>query len=163
MVISILLFSKQLFSQVPDTNIKSDTVMIVSKSPGSAAIRSAILPGLGQFCNESYWKIPIIYSVGAFFIYEYIHYDKDFKHYSDRFEASKAIYGPDGYRLLKEYREYYRDLRDSFIWYFGLLYLVNIVDAYVDAHLYNFNVNNNLSFKINPFNNKYQFKIQFSF
>jgi hypothetical protein len=68
-IIFSVLFSQTLIAQKADTNIVSDTVTIGTKSPTGALVRSAILPGLGQFYNEAYWKIPIIYGLGAFFIY----------------------------------------------------------------------------------------------
>ena len=121
-----------------------------AKSPAKAVLLSAVLPGLGQFYNKSYWKIPIVYGLGAFFVYEYIQYDKDFDDYSKKYEASKTTDNPSGSYYLKLYREHYRDKRDSFIWYGGFLYLINILDAFVDAHLYSFDVNENLSAGINP-------------
>jgi hypothetical protein len=134
-----------------------------TKSPGKAVIMSAVLPGLGQFYNESYWKIPIVYGLGAFFVYEYSKYNKDFNNYSNQFEASKTGDNPGGSYYLKSYREFYRDKRDSFIWYGGFLYLINIVDALVDAHLYNFDVNENVSLGLTPniTNKAFYLKIRF--
>jgi hypothetical protein len=120
------------------------------KSPGKAAVFSAALPGFGQVYNESYWKIPIIYGVGAFFVYEYISYDKKFDEYSNKFNMSITPDNPNGYSTYKVYREYYRDQRDAFLWYGGLLYLLNILDAFIDAHLYSFDVSDDLSIRIIP-------------
>lgn len=144
---------------IKDT-IKSE---VSYKSPTKALIMSSILPGLGQFYNESYWKIPIIYGLSAFFIYEYIDYNKKFKDYNTKFEASVTPDNPYGSYYLKSYREYYRDKRDAFIWYGGFLYLINIADAFVDAHLYNFNVSDNVSIEIKSYitNNFLCLKINF--
>ena len=124
------------------------------KSPGKAAVFSTVLPGLGQVYNESYWKIPVIYGIGAFFVSEYMGYDKQFKNYRDRFNMSVTPDNPNGNSTYKSYREYYRDKRDAYLWYGGFLYLINILDAFVDAHLYSFDVSDDLSIRINPsFNN----------
>jgi hypothetical protein len=120
------------------------------KSPGKAAIYSAALPGLGQFYNESYLKIPVIYGVGAFFLYEYLSYDKKFNDYSNRFDMSITTDNPNGNNYYKTYREYYRDQRDAFLWYGGFLYLLNVLDAFIDAHLYSFDVSDNLSIRVGP-------------
>ena len=157
-----LIFFLALFHNLPAQNISnllvSDTNQIEInalptlnyKSPGKATILSAALPGLGQFYNESYWKIPIIYGIGAFFVYEYINYDKKFDDYSNMFNISITPSNPNGNSSYKIYREYYRDQRDAFLWYGGLLYLLNVLDAFIDAHLYSFDVSDNLSIRINP-------------
>lgn len=133
------------------------------KSPAKAVIMSAVIPGLGQYYNESYWKIPVVYGLGAFFIYEYRKFDKDFKNYTGQYEASKTINNPYGSYYLKSYKEYYRDKRDAFIWYGGFLYLINILDAFVDAHLYNFDVNENVSLGFNPYSSNKSFYIKIRF
>jgi hypothetical protein len=128
----------------PSYRSYSDSIVIIEKkSPTKAMIFSAIIPGSGQFYNKSYWKIPVIYGVAAYFAYMYNTYNDSFHEYSDKYEA--AIISDDGQILklatsYKSIREFYRDNRDSFIWYMSLLYLVNVLDAYVDAHLFDFNV-----------------------
>ena len=133
------------------------------KSPGKAVLMSAILPGLGQYYNESYWKIPVVYGLGAFFVYEYTKYNKDFNNYSSKFNASITTDNPSGSYYLKSYKEFYRDKRDAFIWYGGFLYLINILDAFVDAHLYGFDVNENVSLGINPLQSNKAFFIKIRF
>jgi hypothetical protein len=141
----------------------ADSGGTVKKSPGGAALRSAIIPGLGQLYNESYWKVPIIYGIGAYLAYEYSRFNTKFKDYSllhDKSQAEGNLRLTDTY---KKYREFYRDYRDSFIWYFALLYLVNILDSYIDAHLYDFNVNNDIQLRLDPQTRGYgvQFRINF--
>lgn len=111
----------------------SDTVFVMQKSPWGAVARSAILPGLGQFYNESYWKIPVIWGVGALFISGWVYNNNLYKDYKDLFIES-------GNNTYLSYRDFYRDQRDNFTIYLALLYLLNLVDAYVDAHLYDFTV-----------------------
>ena len=92
----------------------SDNKFVMHKSPLKAVLFSAVLPGAGQFYNESYWKIPVIWGIGGYFIYEMVRSNNKFLDY--------------------------RDQRDQFILYFGIVYLINVFDAYVDAHLYDFDV-----------------------
>ena len=54
---------------------------------------------------------------------------------------------PYGNTRLRDLREFYKDQRDSFTWYFFILYVLNIVDAYVDASLYSFDVSPALSLR----------------
>jgi len=121
--------------------IKSDTaIFTMRKNPWKAVALSAIIPGLGQFYNQSYWKIPIIAGLGGYFGYEIISNNNKFNDYKDRYADSQTTTNPDGDPVLRNYREFYRDQRDQFILYFIFLYVINIVDAYVDAHLFDFSV-----------------------
>ncbi len=134
-------------------SIKADTNMTVvkhkdpvikkfrmKKSPTTAVLLSAVLPGAGQFYNESYWKVPIIGGLVGYFGYEYFRNNNLYKDYRDDYAASQTEINPDGDFTLKTLREFYRDQRDDFVWYFLIVYVINMVDAYVDAHLFDFDV-----------------------
>lgn len=115
------------------TTILPDTTFAMQKSPWGAVLRSAILPGLGQFYNESYWKIPVIWGVGALLLSGWFYYDNLYEDYRDLFiETGNTSY--------KSYRDFYRDQRDNFTIYLIVTYLLNLVDAYVDAQLFDFEV-----------------------
>jgi Family of unknown function (DUF5683) len=118
-------------------NASEDTSFVMQKSPWGAVLRSAIIPGFGQFYNESYWKIPVIWGIGAWFAYGWIHNNDLYTQYGDLYRETQNSF----YRLN---RNFYRDQRDNFAIYIGLLYLLNLVDAYVDAHLFDFTVDENL-------------------
>ncbi len=112
----------------------------MKKNPLVAVLLSAGLPGAGQFYNQSYWKIPIIDGFVGYFLYEYIREDKNFRDYRDQYSASQTPLDPGGDPYLKALREFYRSQRNNFTWYFMIAYFINLVDAYVDAHLFDFNV-----------------------
>ena len=112
----------------------------MKKSPTTAVLLSAVLPGAGQFYNESYWKVPIIGGLVGYFGYEYFRNNNLYKDYRDEYAASQTEINPDGDFTLKTLREFYRDQRDDFVWYFLIVYVINMVDAYVDAHLFDFDV-----------------------
>jgi hypothetical protein len=105
----------------------------MKKSPWGAVGRSAILPGWGQFYNESYWKIPVIWGLGAWFVSGWVQNNDEYKTNRDLFIETETD-------LYRQRRDFYRDQRDNFTIYLVLLYLLNLVDAYVDAHLFDFNV-----------------------
>jgi hypothetical protein len=111
----------------------SDTTFVMQKSPWGAVLRSAIIPGLGQFYNESYWKIPIIWGVGALFISGWVYNNNLYK-------DNKNLFIETGINLYKNNRDFYRDQRDNFTIYLVILYILNLVDAYVDAQLFDFTV-----------------------
>ncbi len=127
------------------TDIPEDSVFIMKKSPTGALLRSAVLPGWGQFYNESYWKIPIIWGASGWFIYMWNNGNNLYKKYQTLYHQSLNGIPNDNYKSL---RNIYRDNRDQFAIYLGITYLLNIIDAYVDAHMFDFDVGiNNITQK----------------
>ena len=110
-----------------------DTIFVMKKSPWGAVLRSAVIPGFGQFYNESYYKIPIIWGLGAWFVYGWVQNNDDYV-------TNKNLFIDTEFQIYKTRRDFYRDQRDNFTIYLVLLYLLNLVDAYVDAHLFDFSV-----------------------
>ena len=132
LLINLILISSSIYSQ------ELDTLKIETKSPWGAVARSAILPGLGQIYNHSYWKAPIIWGLLGWFGYNWWQNDKNYKDYQKLYNET-VVSGNENF-LYKRIREFYRDQRDLFAIYVGLTYFLNMVDAYVDAHLYNFEI-----------------------
>ncbi len=120
------------------------------KSPAVAISLSAVLPGAGQIYNGSYWKVPLIWGIGGFFIYAIVTFDDLYKDYRQRFRESITGENPLGNQQFLINRNFYRDQRDRFAWYMGFLYLLNLLDAYVDASLSAFDVGDDLSLRILP-------------
>lgn len=111
-----------------------------SKSPWLSVGLSAVLPGAGQVYNEEYWKVPLIWGLSVFWIVEWGKQNDKYGDFSDRYRQSVLDLPPEGDRRLLQLRDFYRDERDKFAWFLGALYLLNLVDAYVGAHLYDFDV-----------------------
>ena len=119
---------------------------------------SAALPGLGQAYNKKYWKIPIIYAgFGTLGYFVKVNSD-DYKiyksAYKDRLDGDETtiddyvgIYTDNDLATLKNY---YRRNRDLALIGMGVFYILNIIDASVDAHLFYFNVSDDLSFMVQP-------------
>jgi len=135
----IILLNLSLFSQ-QDTTVIQDTtttissdIFVMQKSPWGAVARSAIIPGWGQIYNESYWKAPVVLGVMGWFVYAWIDNNNNYIDY-------KNLYAQTGTSLYLDYRDFYRDQRDEFAIYLVLTYFLNLVDAYVDAHLFDFSV-----------------------
>ena len=124
--------------------------LTMTKSPGLAVGLSAILPGAGQFYNESYWKVPVIVGLGAYFVSGWIRNDNLAEDYRNQYEDSKTEEDPDGDTSLLSTRDFYKNQRDTFVWYFVILYVANLVDAYVDANLYDFDVGEDLTLRVLP-------------
>lgn len=154
-----LLYDLQFQETPPDSN-KIQAKFVMKKSPLTAVLLSAALPGAGQFYNESYWKIPIIAGVGGYLVYEIIQSNNNYKNYADQYAVTVTPTNPNGDARLLSLREFYRDERDRFYIYGALLYLVQLADAYVDAELYDFDVSDNVKFTVGS-NNIFGMKINF--
>jgi len=157
-----LLFS--LFSsniQAQKEIIKNDTIAIDSSklhSPKLATIMSACIPGLGQVYNKKYWKVPLVYAgfgvIGYSIKTNGDKYNKFHTAYVERMDNDTTtidkIYLGYSNADIKIRNDYYRRNRDlSYI--FGVIwYVLNILDATVDAHLFFFNIDDNLSLNVKP-------------
>ena len=129
-------------------SLRQDTVLTVrsSRSPALATVFSAIVPGSGQIYVERYWTLPLIWGFGYWFVRQYVSTDRKYDEWRTRYSQTigSTAYGPLGDSYSKYVRDFYRDQRDSFAFYLALTYVLNIVDAYVGASLYNFDVSEDL-------------------
>ena len=139
-------------------------------SPRKAVIYSAIFPGLGQVYNRQYWKLPILYSGFVGFTYAITwnngYYRDYLGGYQDIMDSNPDTnrwhkmlpYGMDWESVdtqwfgdvLKQRKDYYRYYRDLSVIGTVALYLLAIVDAYVDSQLYDFDMSPDLSMRIEP-------------
>lgn len=119
-----------------------------AKSPWLAVLFSAVVPGAGQVYAASYWKVPIIVGFGVYFASQWLDNNRRYRDYRDKFRASITPDLPSGNPQYLQLREFYKDQRDTFTWYFTILYFLNLADAYVDASLYDFDVGNDLSIRL---------------
>lgn len=159
-IISLLLFTisvNNCFSQ----NL-ADSIRQNSHSPRKATIYSAILPGLGQIYNQQYWKVPVLYAgiatIAYFINFNHNKYNTFRTEYLARInkdtlaiDPKYELYSDNSIYQLKNY--YQRNLEFTYI-IAGVVYILNLLDASVYAHLFTFDVSNNLSFRAEPvFNN----------
>lgn len=121
-------------------------------APAKAAFYSAVVPGLGQIYNKRYWKVPVVYAAIGTGLYFYIENNKQYNRYRDAYKRRLEGYSDDEFknidnsRLITAQRQAQKNKDLSIIITAGL-YILNIVDASVDAHLLQFNVNENLSLR----------------
>jgi hypothetical protein len=193
LIICQLLLGRQSNAQLVD----ADTIKTVEKKPDSeevhspkkATIYSAILPGLGQAYNKKYWKIPLIYigfgTIGYFIDWNndnyqfnklaYVHLTDDDPE-TDIFMEIEAVQyydlnKPSHFQNFKDglqkRQDYYRRNRDLLIISMVGFYGLNIIDASVDAHLFNFDISDDLTFNWQPtmmnINNNLVYCINFRF
>lgn len=154
--------------------IYSVPVGSLGHSPHTATMYAAILPGLGQIYNRKYWKLPLLYGGAAALGYAIHFNNKYLKKYSNAYrdfllqdpnnksymyfverahlteEQVQGQYKQWFQNSLKRKKDYYRRYRDLSIFGMAGLYLVQIVDACVDAHFFNFDVSDDLAFNWSP-------------
>lgn len=141
---------------ITDTAAQSDTSLpaeapALTKDPTTAVLLSLPLPGLGQLYNEQYWKIPIFTGTCAVSAYLFFANNADFNSTADLYDQAVAG-GADALVLdrLRTQREAYRNNRDLAGFVFLTAYVLAAVDAYVGAHLYDFDVSDDLSMGLGP-------------
>lgn len=123
--------------------------------PRKALLYSAVFPGMGQVYNKKYWKLPIVY--GGFYMLTYVAlaYNDLYNEYKLELYAvvrDPAYTSPSGYTedQLRSVTEFYRRQRDFFLILDGMWYLLQLVDAHVDAHLREFDLNPQLKVSLGP-------------
>jgi hypothetical protein len=123
--------------------------------PRKAAFLSAVLPGMGQVYNGALWKVPLVYAGGISFVYAVNFYNQ---RYGESLRTLRLIlYEPNAPSDLvanqaRYQREanFYRRNRDYLIILGGAFYGLQIVEAYVDAHLQSFDLSEDLSLRLRP-------------
>ncbi|MGE5942708.1 MAG: DUF5683 domain-containing protein [Flavobacteriales bacterium] len=167
------LFCLSLIAQEKDTiktklpkEVIIDSTVVVSEpinalAPAKAAFYSAVLPGLGQAYNKKYWKIPIVLGAIGTGIYFYTTNNKEYNRYRDAYKSRLAGFKNDEFYLdvngnqlttprvttegLERGQEFYRRNKDLSLLITVGLYALNIIDANVDAHLMQYNIDENLT------------------
>ena len=151
--------------QTDTTSIKKEkplttTEQLLKKhNPKVAIALSAVIPGSGQIYNKKWWKVPIIYAglgVSSYLIYDFAvktkSYQNEYKYringQLDNLNPKYSIYTDENVLALKNY---YRRNMEISIAAFAIIYLLNIVDAAVDAHLFYFDISDELSMSMQPF------------
>ncbi len=141
-------------------------------SPHKASFYAAILPGMGQIYNKKYWKLPLVYggivATGYAIHFNSKYYSKYKSAYRDWIiqdpgNKSYLEFLPPGWTEAKLYqnaswfesalddkKQYYRRYRDLSYFIMAGVYMLQIVDAAVDAHFYNFSISDDLSMRISP-------------
>tara|TARA_B100000768_G_scaffold167780_1_gene172129 strand:- start:2451 stop:2987 length:537 start_codon:yes stop_codon:yes gene_type:complete len=120
--------------------------------PSKAAFYSAVFPGAGQAFNKKYWKIPIVYAAIGTSIYSYDFNQKKYWNYRNAYKSRKAGYNNDEFQnlILEDNRlldgaDFHKKNRDfSMVFIIGF-YILNILDANIDAHLKQYNIDENLT------------------
>ncbi|MCQ2073795.1 MAG: DUF5683 domain-containing protein [Bacteroidaceae bacterium] len=137
--------------------------------PRRAVLLSMIIPGGGQIYNRKFWKLPVFYGGYLGCIYALTWNNQTYQDYMQAYldimdddpeTKSYVDFLPSYYdvesnrewlsNVLKNRKDIYRRYRDISIFCFAGVYLLSIIDAYVDAELSHFDVSRDLSLHVNP-------------
>ncbi|MFD2187394.1 DUF5683 domain-containing protein [Aquimarina celericrescens] len=141
-------------------------------APARAAFYSAVLPGLGQAYTKKYWKIPIVYAAIGAGVYFYLENNGRYNDLRDAYKRRLAGFNDDEFPQFTE--DQLIDLQDRFrrdqelsLLLTAAAYLLNIVDANVTAHLQQYNITEDLSFKpkvnFDDFNTGLNYGVSFNY
>lgn len=131
------------------------TIKTLKLNPTRAGLYSAVFPGLGQYYNKKYWKIPIVWGAVGTGVGIAMWNDKQYKKYREYYVA-KLNGTPNEFIdsrpwldkvALANAQDRVKRQRDYFIAITALVYILSIVDAVVDAHLYESRHDPDLTFK----------------
>ena len=130
----------EVYTDIQESNATDSTMRY---NPTKAGLYSAVLPGLGQYYNKKYWKIPIVWGGIGTGVGVVLWNQKQYNRYRDAFIAQlngqphefSDIAGISA-EALGRTQDRAKRQRDYAIAITGLVYILNIVDAVVDAHLY---------------------------
>jgi hypothetical protein len=158
--------------QLQGNSIKDSLELVKPKkqwipNSGKATWYALVIPGGGQIYNRKYWKLPIIYGGFAGCAYALTWNNKMYKDYSqaymdimdsdpntdsylDLLPANSSYTESQLQTVLKKRKDSYRRYRDLSIFAFIGVYLISVIDAYVDAELSNFDITPDLSMRVEP-------------
>lgn len=157
-MIFLFLFSILLSSEINCQIFSKDSCR--NHSPDKAMIMSAILPGLGQIYNNKVWKVPVLYGGAGVSIYFLNYYQRRYAEvlsiqrrlfYGETPQESYYVFGKEiPNDNLDRARRTYGNYRDTNGFILLGIYLLNIIDAKVDAYMFEYDVSDELSLEINP-------------
>ena len=172
LIFLILLFSLQLYCQKDSTSvkeIKSKESLFIQEglykplAPAKAAFYSAILPGMGQVYNKKYWKAPLVWAALAAPTYFYLDNNSQYKRFRTAYKLRKTGLQDEftddlgnvsvSLETLEKAQEQLMENRDLSLMWGVILYVLQIIEASVNAHLLQFNTDDNLSFRPSFINN----------
>lgn len=157
-----LAFILALFFVSTNLTAQSDTMRIIdenSHSPAKATLLSLAVPGLGQAYNKKYWKMPLVYAAIGTSLYFALDQQSKFVDFKDAL-AKRLDDDPNTIDTkymenfsdenLRSLIDFHRKNRDLLVVTTAIAYALNVLDAAVDAHLYNFDVSDDISGVFQP-------------
>ena len=154
---SLFAYSQEIKTQ-DESHVKAQDSVQVSKHSPTAAILWSIIPGGGQIYNKKYWKVPIVYGLLEASGYFLVKYANDMMLYRREFinrrDGNTELLLPglaeipdENILALKQTSQRNMEIAIAAT---AIVYILNFVDAMVDAHLFYFDVSDDLSLYASP-------------
>jgi hypothetical protein len=154
---------------------QQDSIVLFRPDPTKATLL-ALVPGLGQIYNRNYWKLPIVYGAFMGCIYAVTWNNRNYTDYHTAYRdvrsddplthdswknlvpASVPPESVDTYpqdnpsfiENIRQRKDYFRRYRDLSIIISVGVYALSLIDAYVDAQLFDFDISSDLSLHVRP-------------
>lgn len=122
---------------LPACGASPDTLHVRRKSPTSAMLRSLAFPGWGQFYNAKYVKALLAFGIETGLALSASYQNDQMRRYEKKGDAEAA--------------KFFRNDRNRFLWWLAGFMLLSMGDAYVDAHLFDYDISPDLSLTVSPF------------
>jgi hypothetical protein len=128
-------------------------------NPRKAALFAAVLPGSGQIYNRKWWKVPIVYAALGGMTWWTADNVRQYRVLRDEYKARvdenpatapNPIYARLDNQTIRDYRDLFRKYSEQSYIGLSFVYLLSITDAFVDAHMYRFDVSEDLSLQLQP-------------
>lgn len=139
-------------NQIDSTTIVDNTFFdIFTGNPGKAAFYGLIIPGGGQIYNKKWWKLPLVYGLEGYLVYSIVTNTQSYNGYQsaylDNLGGNVRVYlGTSDVSILKSKRDGFRKAREySWVFFIGG-HLITIFEAFIDRHLMEFDVSDDLTF-----------------
>jgi hypothetical protein len=137
----------------PDSNtiVSNSFFDIFTGNPGKAAFYGLVIPGGGQIYNKKWWKLPIVYGIEGFLVYRIITSTELYNGYQDAYirtlKGETVEYrGTSDISILKSRRDSFRKAREySWVFFIGG-HIVTLFEAFIDRHLIEFDISDDLTF-----------------
>jgi hypothetical protein len=150
---TIVIMTTDTISKSDRTNQK-DSLFLAKHSPKKATIYSAVLPGLGQIYNRKYWKVPIVYAGFGGLIYGIVYNTDQYKYYKEHYVymLDNNLTEWDGMTIsqAEAYKDFHKRWKNLFSLATAGFYVLQILDANVDASLINYDISEDIALVIEP-------------
>lgn len=130
-------------------HLVSDTQVENSHSPKKATIMAIVLPGSGQIYNQKYWKVPFVYAGLGASVWAIGHFRGEMRVLNDSISGIFGAGKTPSAKLIAD-RDQQRSRRDIAILCLAGVYIFQVIDATVDAHFFEFNINESIGLRISP-------------
>lgn len=144
---------------IPDSVADNDTIInknaffsLFKGKPGRAAFYSLVIPSGGQVYNRKWWKVPIALGIDGALIYNVVYQNNQYRFYQDAYLTALVTKDPNT-NILKADRDAFRKSKEYSWVYLVVGHLFTVIDAYVDRHLIEFDISDDISFSPYPLNN----------